>query len=165
MPLPAQQLQGESGRLGPLDWWRLPRSAQRGVTVWRVRAAPIWIAHGLLKADGPADGPADGRDADLALMAASSERLVTLAAADGAAARWVGEQGPLADAGAPQRQAAYARALLVHARQALLSGVDEAAPPPAWPGLPAGWAADPLHALNWQRAWRQVEADYFVAPK
>lgn len=161
LPPPSQRLQGESGSLGPLDWWRLPRSEQRWVTVWRVRAAPVWIAHGLLNANGPADG----RDADLALLAESAERLVTLAATDGAAARWIGDQGPVADAGAPQRQADYGRTLLAKAREALLSGVDEAAPPPSWPGLPPGWAVDSLHALNWQRAWRQAEADYFKAPK
>ena len=41
---------------------------------------------------------------------------------------------------------------------AVLRGDDEAAPAPDWPGLPAGWGRHPWHNFNWQRAWRQIEA-------
>ncbi|MDO9283704.1 MAG: hypothetical protein Q7U26_02335 [Aquabacterium sp.] len=165
--LPERLLQGERGRLGPFDWWRLPRAEGRWITVWRLRPAasgaprgPLWVAHGLLQGEGPADG----RDADLALLLQASQRLATLAAADGPAARFIGEQGPVMGADAPARQAAYWSGLLDEARAAVARGDDEAAPAPAWPGLPAGWQAHPWHGFNWQRAWRQVEPEVLAAP-
>lgn len=161
--LPAQRLEGEQGRLGPLDWWRLPRSDGRWVTVWRLApagTAPLWLAPGLLQGGGPPDG----RDADLALLQQSSRQLADLAAADGPAARFVPEQGPLLPADAPAAHAAYWAGLLDAARAAVARGDDETAPAPGWPGLPAGWQAMPRHALNWQRAWRQVEPAVLAAP-
>jgi len=164
--LPGLRLQGDQGRLGPFDWWTLPRSAGRVVTVWRL-AQPgrpaLWLAPGLLQGEGGV-GPPDGRDADLALLAQSAQRLAALAAADGPAARFIGEQGPPLPADAPLQHARYWTDLLAQARAAVERGDDETAPPPAWPGLPAGWAQAPWHALNWQRAWRQVEAEVLAAP-
>ena len=161
--LPDQLLQGEQGRLGPFTWWRLPRSDGRWVTVWRLAPAgapPLWLAHGLLQGAGPPDG----RDADLALLLQSAQRLAGLVRADGAAVRLVGEQGPLLPADAPAVHAAYWAALLANARAAVERGDDEAAPAPGWPGLPAGWASHPWHGINWQRAWRQVEPEVLAAP-
>lgn len=163
--LPDQRLQGEQGRLGPFDWWRLPRAEGRWITVWRLHPtgatqAPLWVAHGLLQGAGPPDG----RDADLALLLQASQRLATLAAADGPAARFIGEQGPVMGADAPARHAAYWSRLLDEARAAVARGDDEAAPAPAWPGLPVGWQAHPWHGFNWQRAWRQVEPEVLAAP-
>jgi len=61
--LPTLLLDGSRGRLGPIDWWALPRSEGRVVTVWRHRASGVTSAHGLLWFDGPPDGrrhrPAD----------------------------------------------------------------------------------------------------------
>jgi hypothetical protein len=161
--LPERRLTGTQGRLGPLDWWTLPRSEGRVVTVWRL-ARPgrpaLWLAPGLLQGDGPPDG----RDADLALLAQSAQRLADLAAADGPSALFLGEQGPPMAADAPLRHARYWRDLLAQARAAVLRGDDETAPAPDWPGLPAGWAQAAWHGLNWQRAWRQVEAEVLAAP-
>ncbi len=162
--LPDQLLQGEQGRLGPFDWWRLPRSAGRWVTVWRLAGAgqaTLWLAHGLLQGTGPPDG----RDADLALLQQSSLRLAALAAADGPAARFIGEQGPLLAAAAPARHARYWADLRAAAEAAVLRGDDETAPAPAWPGLPEGWGAQTWHALNWQRAWREVERRWMGTPE
>jgi hypothetical protein len=161
--LPDHRLTGDHGRLGPFDWWTLPRSADRVVTVWRL-ARPgrpaLWLAPGLLQGDGPPDG----RDADLALLAQSAQRLAGLAAADGPAVQFLGEQGPPLSADAPLQQARYWRDLLATARAAVLRGDDETAPAPGWPGLPPGWAQAPWHALNWQRAWRQAEAAVLAEP-
>ena len=160
IPLPTDRLTGEQGDLGPFHWWRLPRADGRWVTVWRARSQPLWVAPGLL-GDG---GPPDGRDADLALMRQSARALATLAAPDGASARFVGEQGPVLDSGAPARHAAYWDTLLTTALAAVERGDDEAAPAPALPGFPASWAGHPWHGFNWQRAWRQVESLVFGAP-
>lgn len=161
--LPDRLLQGEQGRLGPFDWWLLPRAAGRWLTVWRL-ARPgqpvLWLAPGLLQGAGPPDG----RDADLALLQQSSQRLQRLAAADGPAARFIGEQGPPLAASAPGLHAAYWTGLLDQARAAVARADDEAAPAPGWPGLPAGWQQAPWHGLNWQRAWRQVEPAMLAAP-
>jgi hypothetical protein len=158
--LPDHRLQGEQGALGPFRWWRLPRAEGRWVTVWRLRATPLWLAPGLL--DG--NGPPDGRDADLAMLRDASRQLARWAAADGPAAVFVGEQGPVMDSGAPARHAAYWDALLAAATAAVNRGDDETAPAPGWPGLPARWAAAAWHGLNWQRAWRQVEPQVLAAP-
>lgn len=163
IPRPARLLRGEQGRLGPWQWWRLPRSDGRVVTVWRAQAMPLWVAPGLLSGAG-GSGPPDGRDADLALLAASAGRLAQWAAADGGAARFLGEQGEPQDAGAPHRTQAYWLALRDAARAAIERGESDTAPAPAWTGLPEGWASHPWHALNWQRAWRQVEPEVLAAP-
>jgi len=161
--LPDQLLQGAQGRLGPFDWWLLPRTRGRGLTVWRL-ALPgqpvLWLAHGLLQGDGPPDG----RDADLALLQQSSQQLAALAAGDGPAVRFMPEQGPLLAAGAPAQHARYWAGLLAAAEAAVLRGDDETAPPPVWPGLPAGWAGAPWQALNWQHAWREAEEAVLSAP-
>jgi hypothetical protein len=158
--VPDHRLQGEQGSLGPFLWWRLPRTDGRWVTVWRLRAAPLWVAHGLL--DG--HGPPDGRDADLGLLRDASRRLARWAAADGASAQFVGEQGPVMDAGAPSRHADYWDGLLSAAAAAVERGDDEAAPAPGWPGLPTAWASPAWHGFNWQRAWRQVEPQVLAGP-
>lgn len=155
IPRPTHLLHGGQGRLGPWRWWRLPRSAGRVVTVWRHQTQPIWVAPGLLGGSGAPDG----RDADLALLAESSGRLAALVAEDGAEARLLGEQGAPMAADAALRHQAYWLALLAQARAAIERGESDTRPAPAWPDLPPDWAAHPWHALNWQRAWRQVEPE------
>ena len=157
---PDRRLVGDHGVLGPWLWWRLPRADGRWVTVWRSQTQPLWLAPGLL--DSP--GPADGRDADLALLWRSTQRLAKLAEADGDAARFVGEQGAVMDSGAPARHAAYWAALLDTVAAAIGRGDDEAAPAPALPGVPVAWTRHPWHSFNWQRAWRQVEAQSLALP-
>jgi hypothetical protein len=158
--LPDHLLDGEQGRLGPFEWLRLPRSEDRWLTVWHLPGQRLWVAHGLLQGEGPPDG----RDATLTLLLQSSRRLQTLAAADGPAARFVGEQGPVLAADAPARHAAYWDGLLGAARVAVDRGDDETAPAPGWSGLPTGWQTHPWHGFNWQRAWRQVEDELPAAP-
>jgi len=157
---PDERLQGTHGRLGPFRWWRLPRSETGWVTVWRAQAVPLWVAPGVLDNSGPPDG----RDADLALLQHTSLQLAGLAAADGAAARFVGEQGPVMDSAAPVRHAAYWAALLAAVAAAIERGDDESAPASALAGFPAAWARHPWHSFNWQRAWRQVELQVLAAP-
>ncbi|MEK8049335.1 hypothetical protein AACH10_03695 [Ideonella sp. DXS22W] len=165
IPRPTALLQGEQGTLGPWRWWRLPRSDGRVVTVWRAQAQAMWFAPGLLSGAG-GSGPPDGRDADLALLAASAGRLAELASDTDAssAPRFLGEQGAPQPADAARQLQAYWLELLAQARAALERGEADTAPAPAWPGLPAGWAGHPWHALNWQRAWRQVEPSVLAAP-
>ena len=157
---PGGRLHGTHGRLGPFRWWRLPRSQTGWLTVWRAQGAALWVAPGLLDNSGPPDG----RDADLALLQRSSQQLAGLAAVDAAAARFVGEQGPVMDSGAPARHAAYWAALLAAVAAAIERGDAESAPAPALAGFPAAWAQHPWHSFNWQRAWRQVEPQVLAAP-
>jgi hypothetical protein len=147
--LPTLLLDGSRGRLGPFEWWALPRSAGRIVTVWRHRASGVTTAHGLLWFDGPPDG----RDAELQTMAASTARLAALATN---ATRWLGEQGPPGPAEAPRQQAAYWQAVLDAAARGVAAG-EVAAAVPDMPGWPEAVVAHPRHPLNWQRAWRQAE--------
>lgn len=156
--LPTHLLHGDQGRLGPWAWWRLSRGEGHPVTVWRLATAagPLWASPGLLNGDGPGDA----RDARLAALQASTARLAALSADDGPAARHLGEQGPPQPATAPARHADYWRALPAQVRRAMDQGVAESAPAGTWPGLPDAWARHPWHALNWQRAWREVEQDW-----
>ncbi|MCU7372974.1 hypothetical protein PEC18_19525 [Paucibacter sp. O1-1] len=156
IPRPERLLQGEQGRLGP--WISVAAAAQRrpgGDGVAPACDRPLWVAPGLLGGSGAPDG----RDADLARLAESAGRLAELAAADGAAAQFLGEQGAPMDAGAPRRHQAYWLQLLAEARAAIERGESDTQAPPVWPGLATDWAAHPWHALNWQRAWRQVEPE------
>lgn len=144
VPVPNRQLQGRSGRLGPFDWWVLPRAQGRVVTVLRHRASGVMTAHGLLWGDGPPDT----RDADLPLLQAALQQLSGLG---GPLTRWVGESGPLLTADGLAAQHGYLQALRRAAADGVMQGqVDQ--PPPALPG-----ADHPRHLLNWQRAWRQAE--------
>jgi hypothetical protein len=160
VPIATHLLQGEQGVLGPFLWWRLYRADATAVTVFRLRNQPLWTAHGLLWADGPPDL----RDAELAPLAASFARLGEWARADGAAARWLPEQGELMAADAPQRHARYLQQLQADVMAALRQGTLETDPPaaPAADSLPL---ADGLrHSLNWQRAWHLLERQAFDEP-
>lgn len=159
--LPQQLLQGAQGRVGPFDWWVLPRARGRVVTVLRHRASGVAAAPGLLWGDGPPDT----READVALLQAALQRLPQLAPT---AQRWVGGSGPVLDTAALRHQALYVQALRQAVQQAVVEGGAETSPAelPA-PGAQAGvamlfkaWADHPRHALNWQRAWRQAEDDW-----
>lgn len=162
--LPAERLSGDEGRLGPFSWWKLERDPGHPVTIWRLAlpdGTPLWWSPGLLNGGGPADG----RDAHLPGLKAAAARLVALTAVDGARARHLGEQGELQPAALPVWQQAYWLALEAAVRAAQDAGRLESDPAPAWAGLPPGWAAHPWHALNWQRTWREIEAEDLPAPK
>jgi hypothetical protein len=155
-----QLLQGQQGALGPFLWWRLSRADATAVTVLRLADQPLWTAHGLLWADAPPDL----RDAELAPMAAAYTRLAELAQADGAAARWLPEQGEVMGADAPARHARYLQQLQADVMAALQAGTleTEPPPPPAAETLPLD---DGLrHSLNWQRAWHLLELRAFDEP-
>ena len=151
--LPTHLLHGDSGRLGPFLWWRLHRAPQVPVTVWRLAATPLWAAPGLLWASGAPDL----RDAELASMQRSTAALPRISAADGDGARWLPEQGPLQDAAAPQRHAVYWDALAAAIGAALERGALEVDVPASLPGVPAAMSTGERHAMNWQRAWRELE--------
>jgi hypothetical protein len=174
--LPDTLLTGDQGAWGPWRWWRLQRAEDTTVTVWWHAPSGIAFAPGLL-GDGRAP---DGRDADIVLLARSTTLLArrSLPPAWPASTRWVGEQGPLQAPTAPAAAAAYWRALLQAVDEGLDRGDSGEAPPARLPDLPgevasglpgplpgalpahpmADFTASPLHALNWQRAWRQAES-------
>lgn len=159
--LPERLLQGDHGELGPFRWWRLRRGDEHSVTLWRLRDRPLWLAHGLLWSDGPPDA----READVATLADSIERLQRLVMADGPGARCVPEQGGLLDPLAVAAQLSYWRNLRAAAAQATRRGEVEGSPPA--PGLagPAAWESHPRHALNWQRVMRQTADALLNAPR
>jgi hypothetical protein len=150
--LPAHRLSGDSGELGPWRWWALRRSDEQVALVWRLRSAPLFVATGWLWGDAPPDA----RLADVQHLQEGTRQLLALAAPDGAAARWLGEQGAVQDALAPQRAADYWQAVQAAVDGAFARGELPATAPPL-PGVAASWQAHPQHALNWQRAWRQAE--------
>lgn len=150
--LPATRLHGLQGQLGPFDWWRAARDARTTTTVWLHRASGVAFAPGLLWADAP-----DGRDADIAELAPATLALQALPGLP-ATVRWLGEQGPLQDADAAARTARYWQALLAAVEQGLDAGDSGLQAPESLPGVPPALLRDPRHALNWQRAWRQLES-------
>lgn len=151
--VPQHTADGDRGRLGPFCWWRLQRADDVTVTVWAHEAARIAFAPGLLW-DGRAP---DGRDADLQRLTDSTAALPDLPGLP-QPLRWVGEQGGPQPASAPAAAAAYWRALLAAVRAALDRGDLGTQPPPTLDGIDPAFTASPLHALNWQRAWRQEES-------
>lgn len=150
--LPATPLTGLYGRLGPFDWWLAARDARTATTVWLHRDSGVAFAPGLLWAGAP-----DGRDAEITELAAATAGLMTLPGLP-PAVRWLGEQGPLLDAGAAARTAHYWRALLAAVQRGLDDGEGGETAPATLPGVPEALTRDPRHALNWQRAWRQAES-------
>lgn len=162
--LPTHTVQGAAGQLGPFRWWRLDRGEATPVTVWRLDAAGLLWAPGLL---WTADAP-ELQDATLAALEASTQALRALLAEappGGGAWRLVPEQGPPAGPEAVDATLAYWRGLREAVDAAQARGAGEADPPPATlPGVPAAWTQGLRHALNWQRAWREREAASFDNP-
>lgn len=147
--LPQRLLHGPHGRLGPFDWWALPRGDGQWLTLWRHRRSGVVAAHGLAWGDGPPDL----RDADARVLAASLQQ------ARGqlpVGARWIGEQGPPLDETTLDAQARYLGALL-RAAEAAAAGAQLLPPAPALEDGSASPAALRRHQLNWQRALRQAE--------
>lgn len=149
IPTPTHVLRGEQGRVGPFDWWLLPRAAQTSVLVLRRRGRAEWSAHGLAWGDGPPDL----RDGDPLLMARS---LQTLARQLTAAARVLPEQGPWMGAAQLHAQQSELRQLVDAVDAALRRGALVTDPPPA----PWG-SGHPRQGLNWQRTWSLREAELF----
>lgn len=153
--VPDLLLHGDTGRLGPWRWWKLSRGSGFPATVWQWRETPLRTAHGLLWAGGAPDA----RDADVQTLARSTQRLLQQPGAgrSNPPLRWLGEQGP-PSADLPRQHRRYWNDLLQAVAAAQARGELETAPP-APPALLR--ADDPRHALNWQRAWRQMEAVAF----
>lgn len=149
IPHPMRLLRGAQGRVGPFDWWRLPRANETAVLVLRRRGQAVWSAHGLAWGDGPPDL----RDGDPLQVAQS---LQTLAARLTPTARVVPEQGPLIGPAQVRAQALALRQLVDAVDAALRRGglVTDPSPPP-WAG------GHPRQALNWQRTWSLREAEVF----
>lgn len=153
--LPSHRLRGREGDWGPWHWHAVPRSDSAVALVLRLRgadAAPLFVATGWLWGSAPPRA----LGADVQALQAGTARLAELGRAAAPAARWVGEQGGVQNAGAPQRLARYWAALQARVQSALERGEMPGAPLPL-PGVDAAWQAHPQHALNWQRAWRQAE--------
>jgi hypothetical protein len=158
--LPTRLLHGSHGQLGPFLWWRLERTPGTPVTIWRLADQPLWSGHGLLWAD---DAP-DLRDASLAAMQAATRELQTLAEGDGAAARWLPEQGAIQNADAPQRHLRYWRALQAAVSAAYERGETGSEAPATLAELPDAWPLGLRHQLDWQHVWRSTE-DAALAPE
>jgi hypothetical protein len=150
--VPDHLVRGSSGRLGPWRWWLFSRGKGYPVTVWQFGKTPIRIAPGLLWGEGAPDG----RDADIATLARSSLALATMAGMPNTAMQWLGEQGGVLGADAPARAQQYWAEIRAAVARAQERGDLDAAAPPPLDSLRA-YAGDPLHALNWQRAWLQSE--------
>jgi hypothetical protein len=170
-PLPDHLLHGASGRLGPWRWWRLQRSTAepeshrvaQPVTVWQLERATLWSAPGLLWDDGAPDL----RDSGLADLLSATRTLQSLAAQTGhrPATLWLPEQGAPAGPDLIERHLRYWLALGEAARAAWDRGEPEtAAAPTELAGVDAAWLTSPRHALNWQRAWREAEAQALAEP-
>ena len=151
--LPQRLLHGPQGRLGPWRWWQLSRGPGAPVTVWQWGDAAVRSAPGLLWADGAPDA----RDADVRALARATYALAALAGSPAAPVLWLGEQGPPSNELLTRHQR-YWDDLLREVQALQLRGALETAAPVAPALLPAN---DARHALNWQRAWRQLEADSF----
>lgn len=156
--VPERQLQGREGDLGPWRWWRLQRADGVAVTLWASRRHRLITAHGLI---WTAAAP-DLRDADLASMQASTAALqARLRRAPDT--RVMGEQGPLAMAEDVSAHGRYWRALRSAVEGAIARGDAETQVQPL-PGIADDVQRDPRHAMNWQRAWRQLEARVLSSP-
>lgn len=147
--LPQRLLHGTQGRLGPFDWWALPRGDGQWLTLWRHRRSGVIAAPGLAWGDGPPDL----RDADAWLLAASLQQARALLPAG---ARWIGEQGPPLDEAALDAQARYL-GRLQQAAEAAAASAQLLPPAPALDDPASTPAALRRHQLNWQRALRQAE--------
>lgn len=151
--VPGSRLRGEEGRLGPWTWWRLSRGAGNAVTLLWHDGLAVVTAHGLLWAGAAPDL----RDADLEATQASTTALGQRLAGAGSGWRIVGEQGPLAGAAEVRAHVEYWQSLRRAVLAALARGDAETAVQPL-EGVAPEVQRHPRHALNWQRAWRQLEA-------
>lgn len=147
---PTRLLRGQAGALGPFDWWRVERARGVPLTLWRVRAAGVVTAHGVLWAG---DAP-DLRDSTIASMQAATQHLQAIAAD----ARWLlGEQGAPAGVLEIDAHLAYWSALDAAVQRHQAQALEETRVPRELPGVDAARLQGTAHALNWQRAWRQAE--------
>ena len=153
LPDPDRRLSGLRGRLGPFEWWCLPRAADVTVTLWRSAASGLVFAPGLVATDGPPDG----RDGDVEALKSSLQLLQADAKWSGSL-RWLGQQGRMAGAESLGHTARYWQGLDEAAVLGLERGDDGFQAPESLPGVPPAWCRQPLHALNWQRVWRQAES-------
>lgn len=150
--LPEHLLQDVHGLLaqGQLRWRLVDRGAASVATLWAVPAARCLFAPGLLWTGGPPDLADAGLQA---LQAATATVLAEL----GPGWHALGQQGPPGTADDVHAQAHYLHALADAVRQRQAAGALETEEPAALRGVSAAWQRLPVHALNWQRAWRSLE--------
>lgn len=154
LQLPEGLLHGAQGLLaqGQLRWRLVDRGAASVATLWAVPAARYLFAPGLLWTGAPPD-LADSRLQ--ALQAATAGLLAEL----GPGWQVLGQQGPPGSADDVRAQAHYLHALADAVRQRQAAGALETEAPAALRGVNAAWQRLPVHALNWQRAWRSLDDD------
>lgn len=151
--IPTQWLHLNAGafaRLGPFTAWALPRAAGDRALVLRHAEDRVMVAQGLLWIAGVPDL----RDTDSSMMLASLQRLRRLSAA----CQVLGEQGDVGRVRDIDRHLDY----LAHLHQTIdcaqAQGRNEAEPAMLWPGFTPQGEDARLHAMNWQRVWREREA-------
>lgn len=156
LQLPTALLRGERGRLGPFKWTLARRADGVPLTFWRLDAARLVTAHGVLWAG---DAP-DLRDASVNSMLSATQRLAASAAG---AALLMPEQGPPSPSAEIEAHRAYLEALQRAVDAAQAQAHSEVEVPRLLPGVDPARTAGAAHALNWQRAWRQSEGAAFGA--
>lgn len=162
--VPTQAVAAGGAALGPFDAWALPRAADAQTLVLRHRASRLWWVDGWLWPGAPPDL----RDGDPASVTRGlGELAARIRRRDGAGARVLGGQGPVATPAALADHGRYLADLRVAVRAAMDRGDAEgAAAADAARAMPprhaAAIAADTLrHTLNWQRMWRAEQDALF----
>ena len=153
---PDHLLHGDSGTLGPFDWWAIERAAGERTLLLLHRRSRWLIAQGLVWAG---DVP-NMRETTLDEMAAALERLRKIAVRPDVRGV-LGEQGEPGSASDVMDHLEYLAQLRQRTEQALDRGDVEGARPielPAFADRP-GYAA--YHGLNRQRVWRLLERRLF----
>jgi hypothetical protein len=141
---------------GRSDWWLVMRATGVPVTLWHVRGTPVLSAHGLLWADALPEL----RGSDVKHISAATLRRAEIAAA-ATAPQLIGEQGPSAGLAQADAHLHYWRELARAITAAQTAGAD-GTQAQALPGIEPALLRSPVHALNWQRAWRQAEDAAFA---
>jgi hypothetical protein len=154
--VPTRLLRGERGRLGPFEWHRVQRARGSAVTLWYLPQQGLLTAHGLVWAGGVPD-LRDTRAPELSAGLRGLQRVATAAKGLNAV---IGEQGSPVGVAEIEQHLLYLSALGQQVRAGQDEGSDGVRPPTSLPGIAFGQAhrlQDPMHALNWQRAWRQAD--------
>ncbi len=151
--LPTRHVRGDQGQLGPWRWRRLWRAPEVPVTLWALPYERLAFVPGLWWGGAVPDL----RDAQLARMLRNAQVLLAESRAH-PSWQWLGEQGGLATAQEFQAGLTYWAALDEQVRQAQRAGAWELDMPAAPADVPAMHWQGERHQMNWQRAWRELEA-------
>jgi hypothetical protein len=153
---PTRLLRGQRGRLGPFEWHRVKRARGSAVTLWHLPQHGLLTAHGLVWAGGVPDL----RDTRADELHQGLLRLQRVASNAKGLNALIGEQGSPVGVAEVVQHLLYVSALQQQVRTAQDEGSDGVNPPTSLPGIVFAEAhrlQDPMHALNWQRVWRQAE--------